>query len=63
VASTRFFKPLALIQMSEGRGPRSAACPFDSDLQIVVLEILSRGKWQTSSMKAGKSCSNARALK
>ena len=44
------------------RCPRSAACPFDDDHANVVLEILLRGKRQTSSTKAGKSCSNARAL-
>jgi hypothetical protein len=31
-------------RIDEGRGPRSAACPFDGDHATVVLEILSRGK-------------------
>ena len=50
-------------RIDKGRGcPRSVAYPFDSDLQPWSSKSRGEAKWQTSSTKAGKSCSNARAL-
>ena len=50
-------------RIDKGRGcPRSVAYPFDSDLQPWSSKSRGEEKRQTSSTKAGKSCSNARAL-